>query len=98
MQQSQTRALLSLWSDLCQAFRPRNPFIPRRGEIRASCFNYGNDQINWHRQHVRAWHDATEMLRPLPTSTLLSLLDLARENRAMLMDTVKFNTSHLELK
>lgn len=92
MQQSQQRALLSLWSDLCRTFRRRIPFVPRSGEIRASFSNYGNDQINWHRRHVRAWRDATEMLRPLPTSTLLSLLDLAQENRAMLMDTVKFNS------
>ncbi|MCY4592111.1 MAG: hypothetical protein OXE86_16460 [Alphaproteobacteria bacterium] len=95
MQQSQPRALLTLWGDLCHVFRCRIQFIPQRGEVRASFFNYGNDQINWHRQHIKVWHAATEMLRPLPTPTLLSLLNLARENRTILEQTVKFNSKSL---
>ncbi|MDD9992371.1 MAG: hypothetical protein OXP75_11270 [Rhodospirillales bacterium] len=67
-------------------------FFSRRSEIVLTLFNFGNDQVTWHRNHIRAWQRAAAILRPEEKLVLCALRDVSRENAMILRDALKANT------
>lgn len=92
MQQSQNHDVLAVWSQLCADFRWRIPFLPCRSEIVPTLFNFGNDQVTWHRKHIRAWQRAAVILCPEEALVLFALRGVSRENAVILGDNLKSNT------
>ena len=91
MQQPGNRDVLAVWSKLCAAFSRRIPFLPWGAETVPTFINFGNDQVTWHRKHIRAWKRAGTILGREEKAVLYALREISRENVAILRGAFKSN-------
>lgn len=71
------RGLLFVWEELWRIFRQMRVFIPKREDVATSTETWKSDHVTLNLQSL-PWSEAAKLIRPLPTESLLSLIELSK--------------------